>query len=335
MSQRASVFGVTVRPSMWSYKEREEKTMFRRPLFLALVVLFVGLMSWGCASREAPRPAAPPMEKSAYQAAAPVQEETTAATGEEALPDVERRIIYEADITLVVRDTEESARRVQDLAGQLGGYVVRANFYRQDGALAGNMTIRVPQEHFQEALDRLKGFAVRVDRENIRTNDVTSEYVDLQARLKNLEATEQELRELLKEVRQQTKSASDILEVYRELTRVREQIEEIKGRLQMLDKLTTYATINVELTPYELAQPVSTHPWDPRVTLHRAWGALLNVLRFLLDATIYLVVVVLPAVILALIPLTLVVFLLRFLWRWVRRPKKDVVQANASEDRKA
>ncbi len=289
----------------------------RLGLVISLMLIALVILVGGCASREAPRPVMPAADQEAMLKSPAVREETVATT-DNPLAEVERRIIYEADITLVVEDTKKAADSIETLAQQLGGYVVEANLYRQEGTLAGSMTIRVPQDRFYEALDQLSALAVRVDRQSIHTQDVTSEYIDLQARLKNLEATEQELRALLKEVREQTKSASDIMEVYRELTRVREQIEQTKGRLQMLDKLTTYATIRVELTPYELSQPSAAGPWDPRVTLHRAWGTLIHVLRFLVNAFIYILIVVIPAVILALIPIVIVVYILRWLWRRVR-----------------
>ncbi len=292
----------------------------RLRLLIPLIFIILVTVFGGCASRKAPSPAMPALEQGPLPKSPPIHEETTARANAE-LPDVDRRIIYEAEITLVVQDTKAAADDIEQLAKQLGGYVVEANLYRREGTLVGNMTLRVPQERFEDALARLSALAVRVDRQSIHTQDVTSEYVDLEARLKNLEATEEELRALLKEVREQTKSASDIMEVYRELTRVREQIEQIKGRLQMLDKLTTYATIRVELTPYALSQPLSSRPWDPRVTLYHAWGTLLNVLQLLANAFIYLIIVVIPALALVLIPIAIVMHALRWLWRHTRGKK--------------
>ncbi len=230
-----------------------------------------------------------------------------------------RRIIYEADLELVVEDPEQAGDQITDLAEGLGGYVAEATFYRYSDKMAGRMTLRVPQERFQEALDQLRALAVRVDREELRTDDVTAEYVDLQARLRNLEATEEELRALLTEVRKRTQKASDVLAVYRELTQVREEIERIKGRLQMLETLTAFATIRVELRPYELTQPTTPTRWDPRITLHQAWGTLLGLLRGLVDLMIYAVVVVLPVLIIVALPILAFLALVRFL---IRRRRK-------------
>ncbi len=289
--------------------------MWRAFLILTLVfVLTSGILS-ACAAREIPLPHNAPAPVTRSLDVGPAEAVSQYASEETTVPDVSRRIIYEADLELVVQDAKKAAQEIGKMAEALGGYVAEAHLYRNEGVLTGNMTIRVPQEQFQEALDRLHRLAVRVDRESLRTNDVTQQYVDLQARLKNLEATEEELRALLHEVREENKNASDIIEVYRELTRIRSEIEQIKGRLRVLDTLTTLATIRITLTPYELSRPLS-NPWDPRVTFYEAWRTLLKGVRFLINAAIYLVVVVLPLAILTLFPVALLILLLRWgFWR--------------------
>ncbi len=296
----------------------------RNVLLLAAALTMVALAT-GCAARAPlPTPAlqkeiAPAPAEYALEISPETVEEVTAKPAADVLPEEPRRIIYTARMVISVEDPEATAEAIAALVKSMNGYVADASLYRYNDKMAGTVTVRVPQERFDEARQRIRELAVRVDREEINTNDVTSEYVDLQARLKNLEATEEELRALLTEVRKRAQRASDVLEVYRELTRVREQIEQIKGRLQMLDKLTTYATITVELRPYELAQPASER-WDPRVTLHRAWGTLINILHTLVDVGIYLIVVVLPVLVMVSIPIAALVFLVRFFVR--RRQRK-------------
>lgn len=236
------------------------------------------------------------------------------------VPEAERRIIYTASLVLVVEDPETAAEEVARVVTNLGGYIATANLYRVNGRVRGTLTLRVPQERFEAALAQLRELAVRVDRETRETEDVTSEYVDLNARLKNLEATEAELRALLSEVRKRSQRASDVLEVYRELTRVREEIERIKGRIQMLEQLTTFATITVELVPYELRQPVGQR-WDPRVTLHRAWSTLVQGGQLVIDVLIYGVVVGVPLMFVLGLPLYLIFWAIRYLRRrWTARP---------------
>lgn len=280
-------------------------------------VLLVILLAAGCRARPTPtvEEVAPPMEKAVPRPEVPTTaKEVIEQPAAEAVPEIPRRIIYEGHLVISVDDPEATADQIAALVKEMGGYVADASLYRYNDKMAGRMTVRVPQVRFDEARERIRSLARRVDREELQTNDVTSEYVDLQARLKNLEATEEELRALLTEVRKRAQRASDVLDVYRELTRVRSEIEQIKGRLQMLDKLTTFATITVELRPYELAQPVSGR-WDPRITLHQAWTTLINVFHVLVDVGIYLVVVGLPVLVVAAIPITVLVALVRSLVR--------------------
>jgi len=294
--------------------------MRRAYTILALLLASTLLVLSACAARQAARPtgvrsteAELSLEK---QVEAPAPMPT--AMPSSASASMPRRIIYEARLELVVTDTDATSKRITAIAEELGGYVADASLYRVNDEMEGRLTVRVPQERFDEALARFRDLAVRVDRESIKTNDVTDQYVDLQARLKNLEATEVELRELLTDVRKRTQRASDVMEVYRELANVRQEIEQVKGRIQMLDKLTALSTITITLHPYELSQPVTTK-WDPRVTLRRAWIALISVMQRLVDVIIYLVVVVVPVLLLILTPLAVVILLVRQVVRRRRR----------------
>ena len=87
------------------------------------------------------------------------------------------------------------------------------------------MTLRVPVERLEEALSAIRKLAGRVEREQQRVEDVTDRFVDLEARLRTLRATEAELQALLAESRQKARKVEEIMAVYRELTEIRSQIE--------------------------------------------------------------------------------------------------------------
>ncbi len=296
---------------------------------LSLLLVMAGLVACAAPARDITSPrvekqvVSSPAEEGARSL--PVVEEPVAVSP--SLPEGTRRIIYTASLVLVVEDPETAAPMIAQLAAQLDGYIVSSNLYRVNGRLRGTLSLRVPQDRFEEALTRLRALAVRVDQETRQTQDVTTEYVDLQARLTNLEATEEELRALLTEVRKRSQRASDVLEVYRELTRVREEIERIKGRIQMLDRLTSYATIEVTLVPYELREPIAER-WDPRVTLYRAWGTLVRGVQLVVDGLIYALVVGAPVLVVLTVPVGGLYFIGRWVWRRIRRPK-----ATNTEDR--
>ncbi len=232
----------------------------------------------------------------------------------------ERMIIRRAELSLVVRDTREAISKVEAIALEKGGYLHQSSVWKENESLRAQLIIMVPAARFEETLEALRKLAVDILGESVSGQDVTEEYVDLEARLKNLEATEKELRELLATVRERSGKAEDIMAVYRELTHIREEIERVKGRMKYLEQMTSFSTIVVNLTPSVLAQPVAPTTWRPARTLWHAARALVRVLQFFVDAVIWTTVVVIPV----LLPFAFVAFLI---WRSVRKkPKRETKQ---------
>jgi hypothetical protein len=246
----------------------------RKPMGLASVLLCV-LLVMACASPVATRPAEdidlerPPVAPGVGDYGA------TASGVDEAQGSPDRMIVRTASVSLVVTNTEDSVARIKSIVGTLGGYVVDTRLWRDEGQLRGSVTVRVPSESLDDALDQFKTLAVKVERESGSSQDVTEEYTDVGARLRNLEATEQELLEL-------------------------------KGRMQYLERTAAMAAVTLELIPDVLAQPIDGTGWRPSATVAAALRSLLRTLRFLADAVIVLALYVLPLVILLLIPVAIV-----------------------------
>jgi chemotaxis protein histidine kinase CheA len=230
----------------------------------------------------------------------------------------ERMIIWTGNISLIVKDAGKSLEEVEAIAKDLGGYVVSSNSWHQEEQLRANLTIRVPAEEFDTAMARLKDLAIKVENRNVSTQDVTEEYTDLDSQLRNLEATETELLELLTEVRERTGKAEDILAVHREVSNIRGQIEQVKGRMQYLEKMTAMATINIELIPDVLARPIVVAGWRPSGTVANALRTLVKTLQFIVDAAIWVIIYVLPTLVVIAIPF----FILWMIWRRWRRRRK-------------
>jgi len=226
-------------------------------------------------------------------------------------------IIRRATLELVVTDTEKTVAEVTRIVTSLGGYVSDSNVFRVDGQLQATLTVRIPVKDYENALAQFKGLAVRVQRETTGTENVTMEYTDLTARLKNLELTETELQALLSEVREKTGKAEDVLAVYNRLTEIRGQIEQIKGRMQYLKNLVDMTTISLTLIPDILAKPVVEPGWRPLETLRNALAALVVVLQGLVNLLIYVAVFSL-----LLIPLVVLILLIRV---WQRRRRQAQV----------
>ena len=234
------------------------------------------------------------------------------------LPE-ESMIIYTGDISIVVADTEAAATDIEALATGMGGRVVSSSFYQSSqGALAGSITIRVPVERFDEAMNRIQEMAVEVRRADRSSEDVTEEYVDLQARLENLEATADRVRSFL----DQAGTVEEALAVNQELSRLEEEIEAYKGRIQYLENRADFSTITVSLTPDELAQPIEVGGWRLGGAAREAVEALLGALQGVARILVWIVVFLLPLAIIILLPLAIIIRLV--LRRMGRRSQREV-----------
>jgi hypothetical protein len=239
-----------------------------------------------------------------------------------------RIIIYTGDIALVVKNTRDSVKAITALATEKGGYVSNSNIYQYNDVPRGSISIRIPAEMYAETLVALREMSIRVERENTGTQDVTEEFTDLQARKTNLEFTEAALQTLLDE-RQRVGSTSDILEVHRELTNIRGQVEQIEGRMRYLANQSALSTITVELTPDVLYQPVSIAGWEPQGVAKEAVQALVAAMQGLVNLLIWLIIFVLPLLIIFLIPVVFVIWLGRTFWKRSKGKKQPTAAAPA------
>jgi hypothetical protein len=215
---------------------------------------------------------------------------------------MQQMIIRTANLSVVVKETEDAVDGITNLLDSYEGYVTQSHTWYSGEDVYANMALRVPAGSLDAFLEDLRTYVVKVEDRSITGQDVTEEYTDLQARLRNLEATEQELLVLLTEVRENRGKAEDILAIHREITNIRGQIESLQGRKQYLERMTAMATVNLSIRPEATPGPVVQDRWTPLVTLASAARALLSLLRVLVDLAIYLVVfspvVIIPIVIL-------------------------------------
>ena len=212
----------------------------------------------------------------------------------------ERQIVKTGEVTLEVDNVANALGRVRAMAVELGGYVGGA----QAGTLdqSATLTLRLPAPRFDDALSRLHQIGNKVLVESTREEDVTAAVVDLQARLKNLQASEVQYRVLLAKA---TK-IEDILAVQSRLDDVQGQIEQLSAQLKQLSNQADLSTLTVTLQPK--AQPIkeASSTWDPGETVSNAISALLQIGQGLATAGIWLAIVGLPVVIvLAIIALIL------------------------------
>ena len=227
----------------------------------------------------------------------------------------ERLIIRSGNISMAVEDTRAALATIEGMVEGMaaeGAFVVSAE---EHGGTEGSqpyitMSIRIPAARFAETLDRLAELAVNVNSRNESAQDVTEEYVDLEARLESLEAARQRLLEIMEEAR----NTKDLLEAEQQLTQREAEIESIKGRMQYLEQSARLSSIWIELQPHILSQPVGDE-WRPAETGRRAVDTLLDGLRGFGDFAIFFAIVILPW----LLAIGLVIFLIVVLIRWRAR----------------
>jgi hypothetical protein len=232
-------------------------------------------------------------------------------------------VIKNATLTIVVDDPAASMDAIARMADEMGGYVVTANLYQmplENGVEVprANIAVRVPAEKLNEALAQIRSQSNQDPRnENVTSQDVTGEYTDLGSRLRNLEATEEQLTEIMGSAIR----TEDVLTVYNQLVQVREQIEVIKGQMQYYEQSAALSSISVDLLANAAAQPLTIGGWQPVGVAKDALQALINTLRFLANLLIWIVLLVLPVLVILYLVFVLP---LRFAWRKLRPARKPI-----------
>lgn len=243
------------------------------------VLILVFVLVTGCAGRKAVVAPLPPGVTKDYIAGT----ESVAIRGESGAAGIDRKVVKIGYLTMEVADIAESMSEVAAVAKELGGYVVSSSKQGDGEQTFGRISIRVPAERFDEAFDRLRKLAINVPSESAQSQDITEEYTDLKARLRNLEATEAQYLELLKKA----ETVEDTLKVYQHLSNVRGEIEQVKGRIQYLERTSDMALIEINL---QKTRPLGQPGWSALKTLESAIRGLSTFGRVLADMAIWLAV---------------------------------------------
>jgi hypothetical protein len=252
-------------------------------------------------------------------AAAPPAEEDQSVGREPAaagpVPDFEpqtdqRLIIKDATLDLEVEDTDRAIDGVTRVAGDLQGYIISHRVWYDNQYKFATVTIAVPVQEFERALSRLRDLATRVLDETASGEDVTDQYVDLQSRLRNLEATRDRIRSFL----DRADTIEELLEVNQQLSEMEDQIEQVRGRINFLRDRAAFSTITTNLnpilptptptltpTPAPTATPTATPTpdvWRPGETARQARDVLFTVSQALAELLIWFTIVCVPFILL-------------------------------------
>jgi hypothetical protein len=280
--------------------------------------------SYGARAQPPAQPAPPP---AATEAPAAAEEPYSVAN----LPQpVERLVIHNGSISIVVKDTRAAQQSIRHMVAEMAGEGAFVVSSEEQGGIEGSspyitMSIRVPATRFDEAMDRLAKLAVEVRNRTQSGQDVTEEYVDLQARLESLEAARQRLLKIMEDAR----TTDELLKAEGQLTQHEAEIESIKGRVQYLTESARLSSIHIELQPYILSQPVVGARWRPAETVRGAFDTLVDSLRGFGDFLIFFGIAILPWLLL----IGLVIYgAVRFvLWRVRVSREKRMAEAQPQE----
>ena len=311
--------------------------MFRSRLFLITVLVLVLSISF-CAKmkKEAPPSQAPlTEERGEYKKEAPmstpapektVSDKTGGLTQPEAttttktppsdvyVPPAERKIILTANMNVEVKNAFTTKDEAIKIVKSKGGWVEGQNLVRNEytDAALFTLTFKVPPEKFEETVEELSKLGKERSRQ-ITSEDVTLRHADLEARISNSRAYEVRLIELAK----MAGSIDDLLQVEREISSVREQIETMTAELRGLTELETYSTINLTLS-----EPQPGRSWvflrDVGKMFSGGFAALVKIIIYIAIVLIILI----PIIVIGFLIFRLIVIIIRFIMRRKRVEEK-------------
>src|SRR6266496_1330017 len=218
---------------------------------------------------------------------------------------IERKIIRNANLTVEVTSPTESQRKIFSAAESHGGFVVTSEMTQQTShdkskpEMSVNLVVRVPASQFDQVMEEIRAVANRVVQEKRAGQDVTEEFIDLEARIKNQKALEAQFLEIMK----RAGKVEDALNVQRELADVRTEIEKLEGRKRFFENQASLSTINVTLqTPTQIVNAVGFW-YSVRSAFADGVDVAAAIILFLIRAIIallpILLLIVLPAALIA------------------------------------
>ena len=233
-------------------------------------------------------------------------------TTDNGINNAERIVIKNADLSIVVVDPVASMDVISLMAEEMGGFMVNSNTYKtttRSGLEVPNasITVRVPADKLDEALVYIKALVedqeLDILNETVSGQDVTSEVTDLESRLRNLQAAETQLLEIM----DNAYSTEDVINIFRELTSIREEIEVLQGQIKYYRESASLSAISVSLQAKKALEPISIAGWQPGVEAQRALQALVEGGQALANILIWMAIFVLPLAAVIALPIFFIV----------------------------
>ncbi|MCU0373650.1 MAG: DUF4349 domain-containing protein [Ignavibacteria bacterium] len=228
-------------------------------LFLAVLL---SVFITGCRNAETDKESAPIPERTGSQITGENLSKTVSVQDTKGdlkdldLPQIkdQRMIIRTGTMNLEVEKFEEAERILTETVKRLGGYVANSSLNQyQNGKKYGTLVLKVPAVKFDELVSEA-GKNGKVMSQNVASNDITEEFVDLESRLKTQKELEQRLIKILNE---KASRLAEVIEVEEKLASVRQKIENIEGRMKLLKSQSDYSTLTVTISEQAFLETVS------------------------------------------------------------------------------
>jgi hypothetical protein len=217
-------------------------------------------------SFDAPAPVATPRSAASSAKAAPATQPEATTAG----PSVARKIIYDAQVDLAVESVDPIAKKMTSLVQEARGYIAEQNITGSPGTLRTiHWRIRIPVEHFDSFVDSVVSLG-ELERNNRTSQDVSDQYYDIEARIKNKRVEEQTLNKILQE---RSGKLEDVLKIEIELSRVRGEIEQFEGKIRVLENLSSLATLTINVREREKYEPNAPVVASFSTRISRTWDA--------------------------------------------------------------
>lgn len=302
---------------------------------IAILSLVVLLLVSACGAKAAENSASPGMavydmgyEGVSYEAPMAESEESGMKGSQE------RMVIQTASLRVSVADTVEAMRLTSNLAKQLGGYVVSTQRYTDTtynnvSYAHTYITIRVPSAKLEQAMEEVRQLSATgkdgILSESLSGQDVTSDFVDSNSRLRNLKAAEDQLVVLM----ENTEDLEATMSVFRELTEIRSQIEVLEGHIKYLQESSDLSSLSVDFVAEASLKPIEIGGWKPQGVVKESIERLVRSFQDIVDFLIRFGITCLPF----LIPLGAgIYFLVRAIRKSISKSRAKKSESSESEE---
>jgi hypothetical protein len=216
-------------------------------------------------------------------------------------------IVRSGSMQLQVKDVAAALRSARDIVETAGGYIGASRQSQFDDQPVAEVTYRIPVDRWEATLDALRALAIKVIDEQIEAAEVTGQVVDLDARIRNLQASEK----ALQAIAERADKVADVLAVMSQLTDVRGEIERLTAEKQNLQDRAALSTLTVTFGAEVVAVTEAAKDWDPAAQVDQAAASLVDILQAVAGAGIWFAIVWLPILVVLVVLLLVLRLVLR------------------------